>query len=730
MDLSGFDAPGFTGTNATATKAAPAKVAKAPGLASRLISGLTQAPKYFLNQDIVNPAKDIAATVSGNKVAEANVQKARQNLNGNNVGEALKRLAGNTAQLATTVAGPEAAEGAGLLGKSVAAAKGGAIIGAGSAAANDQNIVKGAAEGAALGGVTPAAAKLVGKVLPGSVSNDLAASTGEDPSLLNKAKANANNHLQQMEATSGGFNAGAKLPGSGPEGISLEESQKLSQLGQKYKIPAGAPTTRLRAIQGQLNTAGSEIDQKLAANNTPLSSEDKQAIMQEFQSKVDQIPPTANKGDIQTIATNLKQHFMGGGAVTDDYGHTLTPEEQQAQGITGGSSVKDLVSMNDYRRNLDKEINFNRSASTPDPASEQVATAMRNTLSDQLGKHAPDVAGANKTYSELKALEAPTLSEANRMSQTQGGVTNRLLNNPISRGLENKVATQGQKLTGGVASNAGESLPVAGQAAEATPAAPDTAATPPTAPAASNPAQAAVANPLVQNAATLGAVGASQQPGGSPTPAPAGTASQLLGGASGAPSDTSGGDVLGFGGTPSSDASSGQPQMTEQDLVALVAADPAHASDYQALYKTLNPSTASTSLDATQQKEITAGEAAINGMQQYAQQIDQLAGGSTGNVATGKVSTLLGKYDPFASSSQKQAAALQSNQREVAIQIATSLSGGTKPSAASVAEIENSLPSVNDSPQERQDKVNDFVSRMETNMRTYATPVSSITAGL
>lgn len=713
MDFSGFDAPAFDTSSNTATVQSPQK-SSGGGILGNLIRGITQAPSYFLKTDIINPGRELAAQATGNKQAYQNAVKAQQQTIGNNPGQAFKRLAGNTAQLAGTLIAPEV-KGAGLLPRVTAAAKGGAVVGAGGSLANDQNVLKGAGEGALLGAVAPGVAKVVSRLLPGSVASDMAA-TG-DTSVLDKIRANTNNHLQQMEASSGGFGAGTKLPGSGPEGISLEESQALSKLGQKYNIPAGDPNTRLRAIQGQLNTAGQQIDQALQTSNRSLSAADKQAIMDEFQSKVDQIPPVSGRGgDIQQIATQLKQHFMGQGQVVDDTGHVLTPAEMDKLGVSGGGPVSDLTSMNQYRRNLDNQINFNRNAQSPDPVSEQVATAMRNTLSDQLNKHVPEVASANKTYSELKALESPTLGEARRLSQNQSGggfmgTGIHPLNNPIVRGAENRIATQGQKMTGGIAANQGENLAIGNEATGPTTATPNTPTPAP--------------KPILGNLNNLATGGTAQR-------ATVGGAVNLSQAAPNQPTDQSvvspSSTGLSSSSIPQQTAPQG-PQMSEQDLVGLIAADPTHASDYESLYKTLNASNGST-LDTTQKKELNSGEAAIGVLQNLGQQIQQLQQqGVAGNRVSGDIASLAGRLPLVAPKNAQAAVGYEKTLADTASQIATVLAGG-KPSQSLINQIKESLPSLQDNPGTVQTKLNKLVSSVETVMRAQAMSPDQIATGL
>ncbi len=154
-----------------------------------------------------------------------------------------------------------------------------------------------------------------------------------------------------------------------------------------------------------------------------------------------------------------------------------------------------------------------------------------------------------------------------------------------------------------------------------------------------------------------------------------------------------------------------------------------HVAALVSLYNAFGkPSASSSQLSTSQQKEVTAGSSAIALLKQYGDQIDQLAKGSSGNVASGLFANLMGKYDPFASQADKNAHALQSSKRDVAIQLATAISGGQKPQISSINQIEEGLPSINDSPQLRQDKISALVDRMQKTLQIYATPVDRLAA--
>lgn len=130
-----------------------------------MIKGALHPAGYFLNTDVVLPARAIAAQLTGNKVALNNANQAQ------NQQLTPGRLAGNSAQLLATVAAPEMkslSAGAKLAPKLAANAGLGSVFGVGGALANDvtdpnelmKQAVIGGATGAAIGG----AGHLLGRV--------------------------------------------------------------------------------------------------------------------------------------------------------------------------------------------------------------------------------------------------------------------------------------------------------------------------------------------------------------------------------------------------------------------------------------------------------------------------------------------------------------------------------------------------------------------------------------
>lgn len=133
---------------------------------ANMVKGLLHPAGYFLNTDIVLPARAIAAQLTGNKTALKNANKAqdKQLTPG--------RLAGNAAQALATVVAPEIkslSAGAKFAPKVIANAGLGGIFGAGNALASDvedpNQILKEAALGGITGGAIGGATHLLGRVV-------------------------------------------------------------------------------------------------------------------------------------------------------------------------------------------------------------------------------------------------------------------------------------------------------------------------------------------------------------------------------------------------------------------------------------------------------------------------------------------------------------------------------------------------------------------------------------
>lgn len=515
-------------------------------------------------------------------------------------------------------------------------------------------------------------------------------------------KTNVNNEFQQMGAGASGFNAGARLPGSGPAGIDLAKSQELSKLEAQHGIPQFGVATKMLTAQQKLDQAGQAMEQGLAQKNIPLGQEDLQGIVNSHNTALQTDGKLAGQVT-PAVRTQLdKFHAM----LTGD--GTKLPPGYTAQDVakipglaeqlaSGQSPVKDLAGLNRFRMGVDKGINQNAQAGSLTPETQQAAQLFRQHLSDQISRAAPELQKANTDYHQLSQLQEAYQMENQRIQQGGGGLVNRLANSGPVQGARNIVANVGQRATGGVG-------------AATTPSAIGTPASALGALTGKNIAKKLGSQTAVR--ALAGSSGASQQPQSAtgtnffPSPVDANT-----------PSSTSG-----------LSQQSQNPSISPTQLTELIAADPTHEALYTSLYNTLNKANTST-LDSTQQKDLSTGQAAIGVLNNYMDSINQIYQGSGGNVASGTLANLLGNT-PFGSQSDKAAAALQKTRVDTASQIASAMVGGGKPSTQTINRVIDSLPSVNDSPQLAKDKIDKLIQSVQTIMQAQATPVSQIAGSL
>ena len=777
MDLSGFDAPGFSGTllaprQQQASPQAPQQ--HGGGVFGAIEHSLLQAPKYFINADIVNPIKETAAQLTGNKTAYQNaVRGAQQNLVGSNklssnygtnIKNATKTLAGNSAQLAGTVLAPEA-KGAGILAKASAAAKGGAIIGGGSALANNQDVLKGATEGAATGLVAAPVASLIGK-LGGKVftsgTNGVENAAEANPTIGQKISRALVNKGQQAEAKIGGFAPGQKVNG---QQLSVAGSQKVGQTLNNEGITALGPQEQAAQVEQKLNSLNQARSSLIDSHNQPLTEQHIQDIRNAVQQK-------------------LSQTAGGTSDAVQRHADTFLNEI---------ANQKDIAGLGRYKTSLDNnQINWAKNPASTEPGQQLAAKTVRGVLKNFIENKVPGIADVNSRASNLETAHSALLGASGRLANLNSGgegLWGKLLS-PVS-----SVVEEGKQLAARGTTKLGEAL---GGKTEApapqnvlppmnegtSPAPTPTTGALPVAPAPTGgPLEGEVINPGA--ASTQAQAARPRTPveaevvtpppggggGGTPPPSTPPVEPQAQTGTPTAPTNTTSGNyqipkpvtragvttaglgILGslagngqqqqatpatpqYGtsaldtgttGQASTQSSAGQnSQYPEANMLYDIERDPAHASTYEALYKIVNPAPTASSLSnlTTQQKnQLTGSQNAIAALQGYTQQIQQLAGKMTGPLG-GALGTTLGKYGLGGSEAQN-AYALQQSAADVATQIAGGLSPTGRAAQGLINQVKESLPKVTDSPQVAQDKTTQLIARLQAVMQTEATPLST-----
>lgn len=770
MDLSGFDAPGFSGDlNAQARQASAPQVAVATpagqgnhgGIFHAIASSLLAAPKYFVNADIIDPAKELMAQATGNQTAYNNAFRgAQQNLvgnnkvssnNGQNATNFLKTLASNTGQLAGTVLAPEA-KGAGLLPKVAAAAKGGAIIGGSSALGNNQNILKGAAEGAATGAVAAPVASLISK-LGGRVitngANGLENATEANPTIGQKISNALINKGQQEEAKIGSFAPGQKVNG---QQLSVAASQRIGQTLKNEGINGIGTAEQASQVEQKLNSLNQARSSLIDSHNQPLTPQ-----------------------DLQTLRSAIEQRLQNTVGGTAD-----TVQKHANTFINELMNSKDVAALGKYKTGLDNNaINWARNPASVEPGQQLAAKTIRGVLKDYIEQKVPGIADVNARATALQTAHGALLNASNRIANlTSGGegLWGRLLSGDTAEKgkqvLARATTKAGEMLGGKPANTAPETVlpPMNEAATTATPttgAVPGAGGTPPPPP----PPQAQAPTPPTALEGEVVNPGGKAAAGNTPPPPPpvppttpqaaptapatpatpanvaagkyqipqpvvrAGTTTAglgILGSLSGnqqqqTPTTPQYGTSALNTGTAGTQAAAGQnSQYPEANMLYDIERDPAHASTYEALYKIINPPTPASSLSnlTTQQKNQLAGsQNAIAALQGYLQQIQGLAGSMTGPLA-GTLGTTLGKYG-LGGSEAANAYALQQSAADVATQIAGGLSPTGRAAQGLINQVKESLPKVTDSPAVAQDKATQLVARLQAVMQTEATPLST-----
>lgn len=515
---------------------------------------------------------------------------------------------------------------------------------------------------------------------------------------------------QDLTANGLGLAQGA---GNGAAKIGATESQNLVGTLKTLKVPLGSPESTQAALESKLGTLGN-------------------ALQTAYQKASTVIP--VSQSDVQNLATGILQKVSTMGGLTDaDKNYAL----QQAQTLVNNGG--DLNQLWNFTKDIESRINFGRNAASAEPGTEMVNNTIKGDVRDFLNSKVPGAADLNNTYSNASA--ANTLLKT-ASTNSKGGLAQRAFSLSPVKALLTK--------SGQVIENTGKALSGTGTGAVTAPLTATTHQLVPQIPAdissmlgnaQQTGQQQTNQNNAILQAQSTASNAASAVPFSNPT-----TSDQTVLNAAaqnGASSFSDFANALtaanqaGTGASATASEGSVDPnQYMTAAMQALANGDTKSYTtlmgvandlqDYQAKAAT-DASNATPTLNATQQKAVTSTQAAISLLGLYNNQIDQYTQGAGGNIASGTIDSLIGKYIPGAPQSDKNAAALSSGARDVAIQIATAISGGLKPQIGTIQQVQDSLPSINDSPELRQAKLSLLQSRLQDSLSIYGTPVSQLT---
>lgn len=615
----------------------PAK--KSTGLLGSIAHSLVAAPEYFANAAIVNPIKELSAQATGNQKALRNaVAGSNENLgvtkDGKKQGVAtgVKKLAGNTVGLATTILAPEAK--AGIAARAVQGAKIGATAGAGGALANDgsaEDTVKGALTGGLFGGILGGGAGAVSKGTSkvADLSENRAVTKAEkvvnDKKVVNETPfANVPKKVLQGNDLQGTLQHMQSL-GIEPNVQNLKSFSNL--VTGENGIVSGTVRQLLGKV-GNVSTAGVLDDTKdaLMKEAGQLGNvEDKGAAAGVLRSVRNTIQGTAYKGkgslsdsadanDAFDAVRNLEKRVQ-------DLGGT------RATGTNGAEARVLQTAASSLKEKIGNEADATVKAHT---LGDDDVTAIRDAVSkagggDDVADHI--INGINKAGSlnELRGIQKPFVnaSELVGAAEKAGGGA---LTKPIKEDdkLMRNVSQVSTNLAlgnhFGIAQDAGRAvtesgvfdkiLGAAGKGAESVKAA----------------GEAVPGSFMNRLIATGGrAAGMSAPTTDAPQTDVAGTGAQLQA------------DVA-ANQTPAADQAPTEPTIDKQTLLGLIAADPKNASTYISLYTLFNKDSTTNS---TQQKATAAAKNAQNTLTQISNSFAS-AGGGQGKVG-GTVANIEGK---------------------------------------------------------------------------------------
>lgn len=350
----------------------------------------------------------------------------------------------------------------------------------------------------------------------------------------------------------------------GSEFQSPQDNARMLETIKNEKISVGNANNTYRDLQDKLDTYGKGISDHFANNNTPLSRQEVNSLAKDYIANLKTTDPRVVK-EANVIANDLK------------------------------SNVNDTQSLWEFRKSLDSRIPDKKLAAGDNVLSNQMKAIKvgRQFLADKLGK-APGL----DQYHSLSEIKPFVASEAQRANNITGGVFQRI----VGSGPIQKLEAQ----TGKAMQGAGKAL---GGGAT------DVATVPGLTP-------GAIAGRTVPFGALSAASSGLSQP--------ATTADTSQPGQPQQPQDLTSAlmGAQGLGQDAQSQQPTSQNPYSQENLMADIQRDPAHASNYISTYESLdkifNPPDATTKpLNSTQQQQAFNAQSGLDSLGEIANVLQQ-----------------------------------------------------------------------------------------------------------
>lgn len=449
---------------------------------------------------------------------------------------------------------------------------------------------------------------------------------------------------EQLKAGAGGYGIGTRL-GSNP--LTAPESNRIAMSLDKLGVSASSPEN----MSKQLATKRANLEQILTKQygdaNSVVSKADAKNLADKIEARIARETGGGDTQFVQNQLNNLKK-------------------------------VPNTTGVWDFNKNLSNFTNYGAKADGKLVDREAAARIMKDETRKYLNAKVPGVKATNELYHGARDAEQLAVNQARDVKA--GGLVGKIMNLSPVKAVEAKTGSTLETVGKASAGTGGPITKVAQQAKYQLP---------------GNLIQAGTTGqPSNPNSSPAAAGGF-----GGPSPTnydpsnPFGTGSSLT-------NDYATAQNGGAG--SSSDANS---PYSLSAVLSDISRDPKNANTYMSIYKMVNPNAgASTAPSAAEQKNNLALSVASSGLKSI-NQAYQFAGGGQG--ATGLVTHIpvVGQYVAGGNYDPQKAAAFNQTRIEVATQLATALTGSSRPAEQVIEYYLHSLPNIQDRPEVAQYKL-------------------------
>lgn len=214
-----------------------------------------------------------------------------------------------------------------------------------------------------------------------------------------------------ITSKSGGYFTGASVPGNQP--LAPSKVKEYDQLLRKLKIGANDANDLSINIEQRLKALGGQLDKSIQGGNRALGKAEVDAFRKTFVKQVADTPGLSKEANKYAV--------------------------EQARKL---GKVKDVKGLMQFRRDLDKHINFNQNPDAALAQQQGVSRVLRSMIRDKTNSLVPGLKKQNNLYHDLSDIQDYALKAANRgnveATSANGGLASRVLTSPTANTLKSK----------------------------------------------------------------------------------------------------------------------------------------------------------------------------------------------------------------------------------------------------------------------------------------------------